>query len=291
MALTVCKFSLKNPTDASITCYKKYRNLYAKTIIASKKLYFEQQLLKYQSDSKKTWEILRKAINNSNKSDNSIQSIIVDGNIVENPAILADKFNEFFTNSAEKIVQDIYPSNIDVPIIPTVHDPFSFSSNPLTLTEIQETIEQLKSKNTHDSDGLSSNFVKSISLTLSKLLLYIFTKSFNEGVVPTQLKISKIIPLFKSGDRSSIDNYCPIALLSTFSKILEKIVCNRVSIYLENNELLSNFQFGFRKNHSTLHPMVLFMNKITEALENKQHTLAIFCNLRKAFDSCITKFC
>ena len=56
--LSLCKFSLKNPTDASITCYKKYRNLYAKTIIASKKLYFEQQLLKYQSDSKKTWKIL-----------------------------------------------------------------------------------------------------------------------------------------------------------------------------------------------------------------------------------------
>ena len=80
----------------------------------------------------------------------------------------------FFTNIAEKIVQDIYPSNIYVPITPTVHDPFSFSSNPLTLTEIQETIEQLKSKNTQDSDGLSSNFVKSIFLTLSKLLLYIF---------------------------------------------------------------------------------------------------------------------
>ena len=56
--LSLCKFSLKNPTDASITCYKKYRNLYAKTIIASKKLYFEQQLLKYQSDSKKMWKIL-----------------------------------------------------------------------------------------------------------------------------------------------------------------------------------------------------------------------------------------
>ncbi len=49
--------------------------------------------------------------------------------------------------------------------------------------------------------------------------------------------------------------------------------------------LLSNFQFGFRKNHSTLHPLLLFSNKITEALEQKKHTIAIFCDLRKAFDT------
>ena len=201
---------------------------------------------------------------------------------------MATKFNSFFTTIAEKIVQDIHPSDADIPTIPlnNSHDPFSFSSNPLTLTEIHETIEQLKSKNTLDSDGLSSNLIKKIALTVSKPLCYIFSKSLSDGVVPSQLKISKIIPLFKSGDRCCLDNYRPIALLSTFSKILEKIVFNRLSIYLENNDLLSKFQFGFRKSHSTLHPMVIFMNKITTALENKQHTLAIFCDLRKAFDSC-----
>ena len=61
---------------------------------------------------------------------------------------MATKFNFFFTTIAEKIVQDIHPSDADIPTIPlnNSHDPFSFSSNPLTLTEIHETIEQLKSK-------------------------------------------------------------------------------------------------------------------------------------------------
>ena len=62
-------------------------------------------------------------------------------------------------------------------------------------------------------------------------------------------------------------------------------MCNRLSNYLEKNELLSKFQFGFRKEHSTVHPMVHFMNKIINALKNKLHTIAIFCDLRKAFDS------
>ena len=79
-------------------------------------------------------------------------------------------------------------------------------------------------------------FLKKIARTISKPLLHIFSKSLSNGDIPHQLKISKIIPLFKSGDRSLLDNYRPIALLSSFSKILEKIVCNRLSKYLENNE-------------------------------------------------------
>ena len=287
--LLLHKISLKNPSANALLLYKTYRNSYAKVLKASKKMYFQKQLTKHQSDCKKTWEILRKAINNSNKSNNSIQSIIHNGVSINDPSSMADKFNEFFVNVALKIVEDIHPVNL----LPTTSPPridsafsFNFSDDPLTASEIQETIEQLKNKKTVDSDGLSSAFVKKIALTISKPLLIIFTKSFNDGVIPRQFKQSKIIPLFKSGDRSSMDNYRPIALLSTFSKILEKIVCNRLSDYLEKNELLSKSQYGFRKEHSTVHPMVHFMNKITNALENKLHTIAIFCDLRKAFNSC-----
>jgi hypothetical protein len=109
-----------------------------------------------------------------------------------------------------------------------------------------------------------------MSLSISTPLLYIFSKSFQTGAIPSALKISKIIPLHKSGDCSNMDNYRPIAMLNVFSKILEKIVCNRLGSFLEKN-ILSEFQFGFRKGHSTLHPMVIFMNKITAALEKKEH--------------------
>jgi hypothetical protein len=100
-----------------------------------------------------------------------------------------------------------------------------------------------------------------------------------------QLKIAKVIPIFKSGDSSKMDNYRPISLLSNFSKILEKIVANRLTNFLETNNLLSNSQFGFRKNHSTLHPLVHFLNFITKSQNNREHALAIFCDLRKAFDT------
>ncbi len=82
-----------------------------------------------------------------------------------------------------------------------------------------------------------------------------------------------------------MDNYRPISLLSNFSKILEKIVSNRLTAFLENHNLLSHSQFGFRKKHSTLHPLVHFMNFMSRAQNNKEFALAIFCDLRKAFDT------
>jgi Reverse transcriptase (RNA-dependent DNA polymerase) len=82
-----------------------------------------------------------------------------------------------------------------------------------------------------------------------------------------------------------MDNYRPISLLNTFSKILEKIVHNRLSSFLNINNLLSDSQYGFRKEHSTIHPLSKFLNFITKAFNDKEHCLAIFCDLRKAFDT------
>lgn len=100
------------------------------------------------------------------------------------------------------------------------------------------------------------------------------------------MKIAKVIPLFKQGDPLAMDNYRPISLLSTFSKILEKIVANRLCGFLESNNLLCNEQFGFRTSHSTIHPLIHFTNHVYQALNDKKHTIAIFCDLRKAFNSC-----
>ncbi len=87
-----------------------------------------------------------------------------------------------------------------------------------------------------------------------------------------------------------MDNYRPFSLLSSFSKILEKIVANRLCSYLDRYNLLSSSQFGFRTGHSTIHPMIYFTNHVAKALNDKEHTFAIFCDLRKAFAT-IKFFC
>ena len=200
---------------------------------------------------------------------------------------MANHLNELFTSIASKTVQNVNPSSKSPTcLIPQNPDLFSFSNSSLTKLEILEATKLLKDKKTPDFCGISTNFLKQTISSFIDPLFHIFKLSFSCGVVPVQFKIAKVIPIFKSGDSSSMDNYRPISLLSSFSKILEKILASRLTSFFESSNLLSKWQFGFRSEHSTSHPMVHFLNKITESLNVKKHTISIFCDLKKAFDTC-----
>ena len=80
---------------------------------------------------------------------------------------------------------------------------------------------------------------------------FICNRSFTAGVFPNEIKVAKVIPLFKKGDNMCISNYRPVSLLSVFSKILERLMYNRIMEYVNKHDILYNYQFGFRKNHST----------------------------------------
>ena len=206
---------------------------------------------------------------------------------IEDPFTIANLFNEFFTSIALTIADDIVPTDKPPDMFPPSPDDniFDTSKEPVTHSEVYETIKMLKKKKTSDMYCVSVFFISKFALTLSRPLRHIFSLSLSQGVVPQQLKIAKVIPIFKTGSKDSMDNYRPISLLPTFSKILEKIMYNRLSAYLENNNLLSPQQFGFRKAHSTVHPLSLFINQISDALNKKNHAIAIFCDLKKAFDT------
>ena len=84
-------------------------------------------------------------------------------------------------------------------------------------------------------------------------LLSIINLSLSSGVFPDRLKISKIIPIFKSDNASLAQNYRPISILPAFSKIFERAVYNRIFQFLVDNDILFKHQFGFRPGHSTSH--------------------------------------
>jgi hypothetical protein len=147
-------------------------------------------------------------------------------------------------------------------------------------------IRKLEDKKTPDMMGFSSYLLKKVSYSLLTPLRHIFNRSFVKGRVPSKMKIAKVILIFKSGDASDINNYRPISLLSTFSKILEKIVQSRLFDYLETHNLITPQQFSFRPSHSTVHPITLLLNKVTAALNEKKHLIIIFCDIKKAFDTC-----
>src|SRR5436190_1977515 len=107
---------------------------------------------------------------------------------------------------------------------------------------------------------------------------------FTQATVPTDLKISKIIPIHKKGPETLRENYRPISILPCFSKIFERAVYVQLLNFLEFNNKINTSQFGFRPKKSTKSALVQFIEKVINALDSKENVLSCFFDLCKAFD-------
>ena len=119
---------------------------------------------------------------------------------------------------------------------------------------------------------------------LSPILASIINNSFYSGKFPNSLKLAKVIPIFKAGDRQNVSNYRPISILPLLSKIFEKIVFTQILNFLEKYNLLSNNQYGFRPKRSTTQAMLDNLQFIYNNLDSNHVVLSIFLDFSKAFD-------
>ena len=280
------KKSIISPTLENIDNFKAYRNLYNCLIKTSKKHYYHSELERNKCNLRKTWQLLNEVIL-KNKSKQNISSIKINNVFVTDPVKLANHFNIYFTTVANKIAEKINPAPCNFHHLePLVYPPFNMSSFNVQQGELCEAISKLQDKSSLDLNSLSMNLLKKTVKSIEIPLLHILSCSITQGIVPLKFKIAKIIPIYKGGDTTEVSNYRPISLISNFAKILEKIVAIRLEKFLLNNNILSEKQFGFRKNHSTVHPMTLLLNKAASVLNSKKHMILIFCDLQKAFDTC-----
>ena len=102
------------------------------------------------------------------------------------------------------------------------------------------------------------------------------------GIFPNQLKVAKVLPLYKSGDTNNVSNYRPNSILPIFSKLFEKLLYSRLKNFFDINHVINNDQYGFRAQHSTFHSAV---SSISQALNSKNKCLGIFIDFQKAFDT------
>ena len=124
--------------------------------------------------------------------------------------------------------------------------------DPVTPEDLINAANKLKPKSSEGHDCVSTKIMKiSISEIVSPLL-HIFNLSFANGVVPAQMKVAKVIPIFKNGDSHSLNNYRPVSILPAFSKLLEKIVYIRLYKFMNSNNVFYSNQYGFRKRHVQL---------------------------------------
>jgi retron-type reverse transcriptase len=134
-------------------------------------------------------------------------------------------------------------------------------------------------------DDIPLKILKSTILSIATPLTAIVNSSLVHGIFPNALKIAKVCPVFKSGDKTSIQNYRPISILPSFSKVFEKAIFNRITDYFDKNKLMTSNQYGFRKNHSTSMALTDLYDRLSIAIDKNDYTAGVFIDLSKAFDT------
>jgi hypothetical protein len=140
---------------------------------------------------------------------------------------------------------------------------------PVTEIEVEEVVKVVKGKLTAGFDEVPDCVVKQCTQFIEKPLVNIYNASLESGISLDQLKIAAVKPLHKKGDIKNIQNNRPISLLSVSSRILEKLMYNRLITFIGRNGILTDAQNGFRKERSTESAIHSFLESMQEAVQNK----------------------
>ena len=277
---------LANSNEVTLAICKRYKNKLTETIRNAEKLYYKKIISNHKNSTTQLWKTFGKILNQNKVKHKSINSLLINDNKVTEPQVIADSFNNFFCNIGERLANKFSnQNNYDYKKFlkdPASQSIFLFNTN---MTEIISTVRNLKNSNSTGHDEFSLKFIKLSLPILAPALVKIFNLSLTSGIYPDKLKIAKVIPIFKKGAPSSVNNYRPISILSTINKIFEKLLYSRLINYIDKFQLLYKYQYGFRKNHSTDHALIELVDQIRFSIDNNQMTGGIFVDLSKAFDT------
>ena len=274
--------SLNGDIDKRI--YTVYKNKLNHLLRISKRRYYIDLMEQNKNNLAKSWKIIKQIINKRKNNATSNSQFIHDGKLIENSHDIANSFNDFFINVGPTLAQKIPQTNknareyLPVPMLK------SLFLSPVTEQEVMSLITMLK----HTSPGwdeVDSRVIKEVAIEISEPLTYIIDRSIITGQIPSELKLAKVTPIFKAGDAKIFSNYRPVSVLPIFSKLLERAIYKRLITFLNENKILYDYQFDFREAYSTELALTLFLDKVTNALENKEFVIGIFLDLSKAFDT------
>ena len=281
---------VQKPTQLNIECYKTHLNIFNKAKRRAKITYYKTVIEENKQNIKEMWKILNKAIGKENDKSGYPHSYTIDDCQVNDRDEISNAFNNFFANIGYKVNHSVPNTNVSFKQYMPNHNANSIFLDPISPTDVLNITNKLKPKTSSGADCISTKLLKNIIELIALPLTHIINRTFSTGIFPTALKCAKVVPIFKSGDPCLLNNYRPISLLPSISKIFEKIMYNKIMKFLNSNDILYRHQYGFRQKHSTIHPILHLLNQCAESNNStpSKLTLATFCDLSKAFDTIST---
>ena len=225
--------------------YKQYRNKLNHLLRSEERKYYQDMLKEHRSNIKRCWQII-KLIINKNKNISVNKRFKHNGKIVEDGKEIADIFNNFFVNvgsTLAKAIPQVSKSPIEY-IKENLEN--CFYIRPVTEIEIVDIISDFKDS-AAGWDELKPSLIKGIKQFIKVPLRHICNLSFSAGVFPWELKIANVVPIFKSGDDMLFSNYRPVSVLPVFSKVIERLMYNRLLDSLMTMICYMNISLGSKR--------------------------------------------
>ena len=285
IALAIFKSS---PCTSNMISFKKARANARREIRHAKRASWREYVSKLttKSSSKDVWSMVKKI---QGKNTNPIVHLRTDTSEVTCAVDIANCLAETIaTNSSNHNYNNTFLKHK----IECERIPINFSTNnqeyyntPFSYEELLSALEQCSDGAT-GPDDVHYQFLKHLPTRTLKLMLELLNRIWNGEFFPPGWKEAIVVPIPKPGkDPSNPNNYRPIALTSCICKIMEKMVNSRLMYYLESNNIIAKEQSGFRKGRSTTDHLVRLETWIREGIATREHVVAIFFDLEKAYDT------
>ena len=276
----------KPKTDISHINYVKEKNKHNNLKKRVKNQYYKEKLTEYKNNIRKTWDVFNTIIGKKHDKSNISEIFEINNKKTTDPHVISNEFGTYFTNVGKNLAADIPTPNKTFDeffdTTPNINSMFMTPTDPI---EIQRIIGALPNKTSKGIDNLSSKFIKQTKFEIIKPIVIIINKSLESGIIPAKMKIAKVIPLYKNKNPQHLNNYRPISLLPSISKILERVVHCRLNNFMSQNNLFYPSQYGFRKGRSTISAISEFTSDILKSLDQNKNTIGVFLDLSKAFDT------
>ena len=228
--------------------------------------------------------LLLKEVINKKKTSSSCSKFYINNQLSSDKNKIADGFNKFFINIGPTLAKDIPSDDRDPTLFMKNRVFHNMVLEPILEEELHDVVMSLKDSSA-GWDSISAHIVKKSYDTIKKPLKHIVNISFSTGIFPLELKIAKVLPLYKSGESSLFSNYRPVSVLPAISKIFEKLLYQKLLSFVNRHNILYAFQFGFRELHSPGIALIMLVDKISKALEEGDFVLGLFLDFSKAFDT------
>ena len=264
--------------------YNRFRNFVTSKIKLAKKNYYYNLLESIKTDIKKTWGVINKLLKPRNgQNKKQIASLKFGDNMHSDSQSISNILNEHFA-SVGRSISNAFADIINTDTFDNIpYQPTQMELENTSAFEVFKVINSLKNKSCPVS-SYPVKVLKYISDIISPILADIMNISFSTGTFPDLLKVARVVPVYKGGEKTDPNNYRPISILPIISKIFERIAHTQLQKYFDNHNLLTDCQYGFRKGRSTTKAVLDNLQYIYENLDIGSTVISVFLDFSKAFD-------